>query len=66
MAVNATYRGVQYQLEELTKADWQWSFQPSTGPRQSGRARGERRWAVTVVRRAIDIWHLMNRSSQAA
>jgi len=66
MTANAMYQGVQYQIEELNKGEWQWSFQPPTGPRQSGRARGERRWAVTVVRRAIDIWHLMNRTSQVA
>jgi hypothetical protein len=66
MTVNAIYQGVQYQIEELSKGEWQWSFQPPKGPRQSGRARGESRWAVTVVQRAIDIWHLMNRASQAA
>ena len=66
MIVNAMYQGIQFQIVELGKGDWQWSFQPATGPRQSGRARGERGWAVTVVRRAIDIWYLMNRSTHAA
>jgi hypothetical protein len=66
MTAKAIYQGVQYQIEELSKGEWEWSFQPPTGRRQSGRARGERRWAVIVVRRAIDIWHLMNRTSQVA
>jgi hypothetical protein len=46
MTAKAIYQGVQYQIEELSKGEWEWSFQPPTGRRQSGRARGERRWAV--------------------
>jgi hypothetical protein len=64
--MQASYQGISYQIEEAGNSIWQWSFQPPTGARQSGRVRGEVRWAETVVRRAINIWHLMNRGSQAA
>jgi hypothetical protein len=64
--MRASYRGISYEIEQLDSGMWQWSFQPSAGARQAGRVRGGARWAHTVARRAIDIWHLMNRSSQAA
>jgi hypothetical protein len=64
MSIDASYRGIQYKLIETDKGEWQWSFQPPAGPRQAGRVVGLPRYAMTVVRRAIDVWHLMNRGDR--
>jgi hypothetical protein len=61
MAVQAFHKGIQYELEEVRSGEWRWSFTPPTGARRAGRVIGEMEWATVVVRRAIDIWHLMNR-----
>jgi hypothetical protein len=53
-------RCCQYQAEEVRAGEWQWSFQPPTGARRTGRVVGEPQWAMTVARRAIEVWHLMN------
>ena len=61
MSLYALHRGVQYEMSEVVPGQWQWAFAPPTGPRRSGRVQGEFQFALTVVRRAIDVWHLMNR-----
>ena len=66
MSVYALHRGMQYQITELRSGEWQWSFMPPFGAVRAGRVTGEFQWAVTVVRRAIDVWHLMNRSAGSA
>jgi hypothetical protein len=60
MSVNASYGGIEYKITEA-RGGWQWSFIPPFGPIRSGRVTGDIEWAVTVARRAIDVWHLMNR-----
>jgi hypothetical protein len=65
MSVHAVHKGIQYTLEEADDRQWQWSFTPPKGPSRSGRVRGEYQFALTVVRRGIDIWHLMNRDDQS-
>lgn len=64
MSVYAAYRGISYELVEAAPNRWRWSFSPPMGPRRSGRVRGEFQFAVAVVQRAIEVWHLMNRSAQ--
>jgi hypothetical protein len=66
MSVHALHEGIQYRLVEIRSGEWEWSFLPPTGPQKTGRARGDARWAITVVQRAIGIWHLMNRCAEAA
>ena len=68
MSVHALHQGIQYQITEVRFGEWQWSFTPPVGKARSGRVVGELQWAVTVTRRAIDVWHLMNRGvgSEAA
>jgi hypothetical protein len=68
MTVHASHQGIQYTIEEVQKGEWRWSFTPPTGARRTGRLRGEYRYALIVVQRGIDVWHLMNRNdrSQAA
>jgi hypothetical protein len=64
--MRATYRRISYQIEDVGEGMRQWSFEPPEGARQTARVRGEAWWATTVVRRAIDIWHLMNRGSRVS
>lgn len=64
MSVYALHEGIQYQITEIRSGEWQWSFTPPAGASRSGRVVGEFEWAVTVVRRAIDVWHLMNRGDR--
>ena len=61
MSVHASHRGIQYELSEVQAGDWQWTFTPPTGARRTGRLRGEFQFAMTVVQRGIEVWHLMNR-----
>lgn len=65
MSVHALHKGIQYQLEEVAPSEWRWSFTPPKGKHRSGRVRGEYTFALTVVRRGIDGWHLMNRDDQS-
>jgi hypothetical protein len=60
MSVHALHRGIRYELSEARPGEWRWSFVPPKGPRRSGRVRGKFQFAVSVVRRAIEVWHLMN------
>lgn len=62
--MHASHQGIQYTIEEIEKGEWRWSFTPPTGASRSGRLRGEFQFAVTVVQRGIEVWHLMNRSEQ--
>ena len=61
MSVHASHQGIPYELSEAQPGEWHWAFTPPSGPRRSGRVRGEFPFAVTVVQRGIDVWHLMNR-----
>ncbi len=63
MSVNTAHRGIRYKIE-AHGGGWQWSFTPPLGPTCSGRVAGDLEWAITVARRAIDVWHLMNRRGQ--
>ena len=65
MSVHALHRGIQYTLDEVARGEWHWSFAPPKGPARSGRVRGPYRFALTVVRRGIDVWHLMNRDDHS-
>ena len=65
MSVYALHQAIQYQITEIRTREWRWSFTPPTGPGRSGHVVGEFEWAVTVVRRAIDVWHLMNRRADS-
>jgi hypothetical protein len=65
MAVHASHRGIQYQLEEAEDGAWRWSFVPPVGARRTGRVKGEYRFALAVVQRAVDVWHLMNRPDRS-
>jgi hypothetical protein len=65
MSVHALHKAIQYRLEEVVPGEWHWSFAPPKGLARSGRVRGQYQFAQTVVRRAIDIWHLMNRDEQS-
>jgi hypothetical protein len=64
MEQHASHRGIQYKIAEARGGGWQWSFTPRVGPIRSGRVAGDIEWAVTVARRAIDVWHLMNRGGR--
>lgn len=68
MSIRASHRGIAYRLEEAAPREWHWSFTPPRGKRRSGRVHGEYAFALTVVRRGIDVWCLMNpdQPSQAA
>jgi hypothetical protein len=66
MSVHASHKGIQYMLEEVAPGEWRWSFAPPNGPARSGRVRGEYQFALTVVRRGINVWHLMNRGQSKA
>jgi hypothetical protein len=60
MSVHALHQGIRYELSEARPGEWRWSFVPPKGPPQSGRVRGKFQFAVSVVRRAIEVWYLMN------
>jgi hypothetical protein len=64
MTVHASHQGIQYTIEEVRKDEWRWSFAPPAGARRSGRVRGEFQFAVTVVQRGIEVWHLMNKTER--
>jgi hypothetical protein len=68
MTVHASHQGIQYQLEEVRNGEWRWSFTPPAGARRTGPVRGEYQFALTVVQRAIEVWHMMNtpRETEAA
>jgi hypothetical protein len=66
MTLHALHQGIQYELEEVAKGEWQWSFEPLVGPRRTGMVVGEAEWAMLVVRRAIEVWHEMNERPKAA
>ena len=65
MSVYALHHGIQYQIKEIRSGEWRWSFKPPMGSQRSGRVTGELAWARTVVQRAIEVWHLMNRAQAA-
>ncbi len=65
MSVHALHKGIQYTLDDVAPGEWHWSFAPPQGPARSGRVRGEYQFALTVVRRGIDVWHLMNRGGRS-
>lgn len=56
MSLHALHQGVQYQLEEIASGEWEWSFIPPSGLLCAGRVSGEPEWAMTLVKRAIEIW----------
>jgi len=58
--VHARYRGIQFTLVETAAGRCRWSFVSPEGRHRDGRVNGDMRWATTVVRRGIDVWHLMN------
>ena len=60
MSVYASHRGIPYKLDEQRPGEWAWSFQPPDGPGRRGIVRGEYQFALTVVRRGIEVWFLMN------
>ena len=60
VAVLASHQGISFELVENRPGEWSWSFAPPIGPRRSGRAVGQQDWALTVVYRAIEVWHQMN------
>ncbi len=60
MSIHALHQGIQYTLEETAPGEWAWSFAPPNGSRRAGRVRGGYRFALSVVRRGIEVWHLMN------
>jgi hypothetical protein len=64
MSVQTAHRGILYKIAEARGGGWQWSFTPPAGPSCSGRVAGDLEWAITVARRAIDVWHLMNRGGR--
>ena len=66
MSVYASHQAIQYELNEVNPGEWQWAFAPPSGPRRTGRVRGEYRHALVVVQRAIEVWHMMNRPSAEA
>jgi hypothetical protein len=63
MSVHALHDGIQYEVTEVRPGEWQWSFKPPNGANRMGRVVGDYQWAVVVARRAIDVWHLMNRDA---
>jgi hypothetical protein len=65
MSVHASHQGIQYQLEEAGDGGWRWSFVPPAGARRTGRVNGEYRFALAVLQRAIEVWHLMNRPDRS-
>ena len=64
--VHASHRGVQFTLREAAANQWHWSYVSPEGRRREGQVNGDVRWAMTVVRRGIAIWHLMNRDHAKA
>jgi hypothetical protein len=66
MPVHALHKGIQYELEEVAKDEWQWSFEPPVGPRRTGTVVGEAEWAMVMARRAIEVWHEVNERPKAA
>jgi hypothetical protein len=62
---DALHRGIPYGLEEVRSGEWRWSFDPPEGPPHAGRVKGQSHYATTVVRRAIEVWLLMNRNHTA-
>jgi hypothetical protein len=64
MSVYASYQDIQYELEEVRSGEWRWSFTPPTGARRTGRVLGEYGFVLSVVQRAIEVWHLMNRQDR--
>lgn len=64
MPTYASHQGITFELVETGPDSWGWSFAPPTGVRRSGRVVGEQEWAFTVARRAIEVWHLMNRGDR--
>ena len=62
--MDARHRGIPYQITEIRPGEWRWSFTPPAGSARAGRVIGAFEWAATVVRRAIDVWFLMNRGGR--
>ena len=61
MSVHASHQGIQYELTEVSPGEWRWAFTPPSGKRRTGRVRGEFQFALSVARRSIEVWNLMNR-----
>ena len=66
MTVQASHQGISFEVIETGPGEWSWAFLPPDGRRRTGRVVGEQQWVFTVVRRAIEVWHLMNRTNMAA
>jgi hypothetical protein len=64
MSVHGVHEGIQYEISASRPGEWQWSLTPPKGARRTGRVVGDYQWAVVVARRAIEVWHLMNRGPQ--
>jgi hypothetical protein len=60
MSIRAAHRGISYQVSRGRSGAWLWSFAPPSGKPCTGRVMGEPEFATIVVRRAIDVWLLMN------
>lgn len=64
MSVYASHQGISYELVETRPGEWRWSFTPRTGKPRVGRVVAEQQFAFTVVQRAIEVWHQMNRTQE--
>jgi hypothetical protein len=64
MTSYASHEGISYQLVETPPGQWNWAFAPPSGKKRSGRVVGEQTYAISVVQRAIEVWHLMNPSQK--
>jgi hypothetical protein len=60
MTSYASHEGISYELVETRPGQWNWAFAPPSGKKRSGRIVGEQNDAISVVQRAIEVWHLMN------
>jgi hypothetical protein len=66
VSIYASHEGISFELIETRPGEWSWTFLPPAGARRTGRVVGDQQWAFTVVRRAIEVWHLMNRTDRNA
>jgi hypothetical protein len=65
MSIYASHQGIAYQLDEQRPGEWTWTFQPPFGATRRGVVRGGYQFALTVVRRGIEVWNLMNRNDRS-
>jgi hypothetical protein len=66
MSTHATHQGIEYELRQVRDGEWEWSFVPPVGPARKGRVVGDPQWTTVVVKRAIEVWKLMNQGSRPA